>query len=64
MDVDLTRCEGAAMSLPDYLLEDPGEFCACGNVARIGKRTCYECDLDFADLYADAKIQDEKEGKS
>ena len=39
--------------------EEP--ICQCCNVARIGKRTCYECDLDFADLYADMKIQDEKE---
>ena len=39
--------------------------CQCGNVPRIGKKTCYECDLDFKDLYADMKIQDafEKEGK-
>ncbi len=51
------------MSVPDELLDDHGEFCSCGKWARIGKRTCYECDLDFADLYADAKIQDEKEGK-
>ena len=49
------------MSLPDYLLDDHGEFCACGNVTRIGKRTCYECDLDFMDLYADMNIHDAKE---
>ena len=52
------------MSLPDDLLDDPSGVCACGNYDRIGRRTCYECDLDFADLYADMKIQDEKEGKS
>lgn len=51
------------MSLPEFLMEEPEDWCACGNYARIGKRTCYECDLDFADLYADAKIQDEKEWK-
>ena len=52
------------MSLPDYLLdEDSWEVCSCGNWARIGKRTCYECDADFKDLYADMKIQDAKEGK-
>lgn len=49
------------MILPNELLEDHSEVCPCGNVTRIGKRTCYECDLDYADLYADAKIQDEKE---
>ncbi len=48
------------MSVADSEIDDPTEVCACGNVTRIGKRTCYECDLDFADLYSDAKIQDEK----
>ena len=38
-------------------------ICKCGNVARVGRETCYECDLDFKDLYADMKIQDAKEGK-
>lgn len=52
------------MSVADHEIEDPSEVCACGNVVRIGKRTCYERDIDFAGLYADAKIQDEKEGKS
>ena len=51
------------MSVADHEINDPSELCACGNYARIGKRTCYECDIDFADLYADAKIQDEKEGR-
>jgi hypothetical protein len=51
------------MSVPDHELDDHTEVCACGNVARIGKRTCYECDADFKDLYADAKIQDEKDGR-
>lgn len=46
------------MSLPDELLDDPTEVCACGNVARIGKRTCYGCDAEFKDLYADAAYQD------
>ncbi len=50
------------MSLPDYPLdEDSWEVCSCGNWAGIGKRTCYECDVDFKDLYADAAIQDAKE---
>lgn len=51
------------MSLPNELLEDPSEVCPCGNVARIGKRTCYACDADNEDLYSDAAIQDAKEGK-
>ena len=49
------------MSVADHEIEDPSEVCECGNVARIGKRTCYECDIDFKDLYADMKLQDEKE---
>ena len=46
-------------------VDEDEPVCQCGNVARIGKKTCYECDLDFKDLYADMKIQDafEKEGK-
>lgn len=64
MVVQLTGCPGGAvMSVGDSEIEDPSEFCPCGNYARIGKRTCYECDLEFADLYADMKIQDAKEGK-
>lgn len=53
------------MSVGDSEIDDPSEVCACGNVARIGKRTCYECDADLQDLYSDMKIQDafEKEGK-
>jgi hypothetical protein len=53
------------MSLPDELLDDPSEVCSCGNVARVGGKNCYECCEEFADLYADMKIQDafEKEGK-
>ena len=34
----------------------------CGNVARIGKKTCYECDLDLQDLYSEMKYQDSVEG--
>ena len=52
------------MSVADHEIEDPSEVCACGNVARIGKKTCYECDLDLQDLYSDMKIQDAKEGRS
>lgn len=43
--------------------DDEEPICKCGNVARIGKRTCYACDADFKDLYADMQIQDAKEGK-
>lgn len=39
-------------------------ICRCGKVTRIGKKTCYECDADLQDLYADMKIQDAKEGES
>jgi hypothetical protein len=46
------------MSIHDHELDDPTEVCACGNVARVGKRTCYECDADLKDLYADASYQD------
>lgn len=37
-------------------------ICECGNVARIGKKTCYECDLDLQDLYSEMKYQDSVEG--
>lgn len=49
------------MSLPDYLHEDPSDFCACGNWARVGKKTCSECDLDLQDLYSEMQLQDAKE---
>lgn len=50
------------MSVADREIDDPAEICACGNVARIGKRVCYECDENFVDLYADMAVRDEKEG--
>ncbi len=50
------------MSLADNELDDLQDLvCACGNWARIGKRVCYECDLDFQDLFADMRVQDQKE---
>jgi len=49
------------MSVADSEIEDPADYCACGNWARVGKKTCYECDLDLQDLYSEMKYQDEKE---
>lgn len=63
MDVEFARREGAAMSLPDYLLEpddEEGECERCGVIITKYRRLCGECRTDNTDLYADAKIQDAK----
>lgn len=49
------------MTLPDDLLDDDGDVIYCLYHSRY--RPCIECEEDKADLYADMKIQDEKEGK-
>lgn len=47
-----------SMSLPDYLLEDPEYFCACGNEKPDWALYCNECMSDNEDLYADEKISE------
>ena len=52
------------MSLPDHLLDDDEEICeACGTLFNDDGRLCQDCKADSIDLYADAAIQDAKEGK-
>ena len=50
------------MSLPDYLLGPPEEtdWCDFHQVVFLPSYGCHECNADMEDLYADAKIQDEK----
>lgn len=50
------------MSLPDYLLDEDWDYCFKHEASFKGME-CPECFNDSIDLYADAAIQDAKEGK-
>ena len=55
------RERGDEMSLPDDLLDEPDYYEYCEEHGL--EKPCRYCRLDSIDIYADAKIQDEKEGK-
>lgn len=50
------------MSVPDALLDEPDQYCRCGNFKQEYEWCCDDCRLDHEDLYADMKIRDAKEG--
>ena len=59
-----TGSQGRSVSLPDYLLDVPGMAICLEHDCWYGdEEGCELCRLDLIDLYADAKIQDAKEGK-
>lgn len=51
------------MSLPDFLLEEPDNYCVCGNEKPNWALYCDECMDTDRDKYADEAIQDRFEGR-
>ena len=50
------------MSVPEQWIDDEGYYCEMCDAPVYHQRLCRDCRLDVIDLYADAKIQDEKKG--
>lgn len=52
-----------AVSVPDALLDEPDQYCRCGNFKQEYERCCDDCRLDHEDLYSEMRFQDRYEGR-